>query len=448
VRSLRQEIRPMLALAVPVVLAEIGWVAMGIVDTIFVGRLGPAAIGAVGLGSILFLALATFGMGLLLGLDTLVSQSFGAGNLADCHRWLLQGIYLALLVALPLGGFAWLLIATLPRWGLEADVLRLASPYLTIVFWSLLPLLLYAACRRYLQAMGIVAPVTFVLVSANVINAVANWLLVFGHMGLPALGTDGSALATLASRIYMVIVMVVAIVRYDVQHHVSLFSIPRQLEWPAIRRLVGLGLPAASQVTLEIGVFAAATALAGRLDAISLASHQVTLNLSSLTFMVPLGLASAGAIRVGHAIGRRDGPGAAIAGWTALALGASFMAVAGLTFALLPRPLLRVFTANAHVIATGTSLLLVAAMFQLFDGLQGVSTGVLRGLGDTRTPMLTNLAGHWLLGLPAGYALCFVARWGVVGLWVGLSIGLTSVGLTLVSVWWGRARALRGLHGS
>jgi MATE family multidrug resistance protein len=200
-------------------------------------------------------------------------------------------------------------------------------------------------------------------------------------------------------------------------------------------RLARLGVPAAAQVTLELGVFAAASALAGRLDAISLAAHQITLNLASLTFMVPLGLASAGAIRVGHAVGRRDAAAAARAGWTALLMGASFMASAALAFIGVPGLLVGIFTTNALVVSLTGRLLLVAGMVQLFDGLQGVSTGILRGLGDTRTAMLANLAGHWLLGLPIGYALCFWQGWGVVGLWIGLSFGLSAVAIVLVTAW-------------
>jgi MATE family multidrug resistance protein len=195
-------------------------------------------------------------------------------------------------------------------------------------------------------------------------------------------------------------------------------------------------------VTLELGVFAAASALAGRLDPVSLASHQITLNLASLTFMVPLGIASAGAVRVGHAVGRRDAQAASRSGWTALLLGSLFMASAALAFVGVPRLLVRVFTSNAAIITLSTRLLLVAAMFQLFDGLQGVSTGILRGLGDTRTPMLANLGGHWLLGLPLGYALCFWYGWGVIGLWVGLSSGLIAVGIVLVTAWRRRVGAL------
>lgn len=425
----------MLALAGPVVLAEIGWVSMGIVDTIIVGPLGPAAIGAVGIGHVLFLALAVFGMGLLLGLDTLVSHAFGAGRLDECHRWLLHGILLSLITAPILTAAAFAGSALLPWWGLAPDVAALTAPYLRVITWSLLPLLLYASFRRYLQALGIVKPVTFALISANLINAVAAWALVFGHLGLPQMGTTGSAVATLVSRIYLAAMLLATVVVYDRRHHISLFTIAWRPKRRSLVRLLRLGFPAAAQVTLELGVFAAASALAGRLDAIALAAHQIAFQLASLTFMVPLGVASAGAVRVGHAVGRRDAPAAARAGWMALLLGAAFMAVAAIAFVLVPRGLISAFTSDAAVLVVGRNLLLVAGFFQLFDGLQGVSTGVLRGLGDTRTPMLSNLAGHWLLGLPVGYALCFWAGWGVVGLWIGLSSGLIAIGITLVLVW-------------
>ncbi len=431
----------MVALAGPVVLAEIGWMGMGFVDTAIVGRLGPEAIGAVGIGTAIFGTLAIFGMGLLLGLETLVSQAYGARNLASCHRALIDGLYLSAIVALPM-----LLIAaaanwSLKYWGLPPAVLRLASPYFGILTWSLLPLLLYAAFRRYLQAMGLVAAVTFALISANVINAAANWALIFGHFGLPALGTNGSAIATLISRIYMAAVLLAAILVHDRRLRLGLFDVAWRFHPSGIRRLLRLGFPAAAQVTLELGVFSAVTALAGRVDEASLAAHQVVLTLAGLTFMVPLGIGSAGAVRVGHAVGRRDERGARRSGWTALLLGAAFMSCAAIVFLSVPVPLVHVFTSNGAVVRLGVALLAVAALFQVFDGLQGVATGVLRGLGDTRTPMVTNLIGHWALGLPVGYILCFWFRWGVVGLWVGLSLGLIAVGLTLVSVWTRRSHA-------
>jgi MATE family multidrug resistance protein len=188
-------------------------------------------------------------------------------------------------------------------------------------------------------------------------------------------------------------------------------------------------------VTAEVGVFALATVLAGMLDPISSASHQIALNIAGVAFMVPLGIASAGAVRVGHAVGAGDPHRAAASGWTAIALGTAFMVASGSLFFIAPRWLIGLFTTDAAVLALGTSLLYIAAVFQLFDGIQGVATGTLRGLGDTRTPMMVNLAAHWLLGLPVSYTLCFVMGWGVYGLWWGLSLGLIVTGAILIRVW-------------
>jgi MATE family multidrug resistance protein len=214
-----------------------------------------------------------------------------------------------------------------------------------------------------------------------------------------------------------------------------------------LRRLLSLGTPAAVQILLEAGVFTVVTVLAGQLVPAALAAHQIALNWAATAFMVPLGVSSAAAVRVGHAIGRRDPAGATRAGWTALLLGVLFMSAAAVTFVAAPRPLLRMFTDEATVIQTGVSLLAVAALFQLFDGVQVVATGVLRGLGDTRTPMLWNLVGHWAIGLPLGWWLCFREGWGVAGLWVGLLVGLLVVGTVLLKTWSGRSRAMLSAGG-
>ena len=431
----------MARLAVPVVVAELGWIAMGIVDIAMVGRLGPEAIGAVGIGSVLFFAVVVFGIGFLLGLDPLVAQAHGAGRFDECHRWLFHGIGLSLMLAVPLTLVTAVVVAMLDRWGLHPEVQRLATPYFSKIIWSICPLLLYTALRRYLQALGVVTPVMMALVSANLINVLANWVLVFGNLGAPRLGVDGAAWATILSRVYLALFLLLAVLGHDHRHRTGLWEVPRRLEFHRLRRLAALGLPAAVQVTLEVGVFAAVTALAGRLAPATLAAHQIVLNVASVTFMVPLGVGAAGAVRVGQAVGRLDPPGAQYAGWAALAIGGGFMSCAAVVFVLAPRTILGWFTTDPAVIQVGVSLLLVAALFQIFDGLQGVATGVLRGFGDTRTPMLWNLAGHWLVGLPVGYVLCFERGWGVVGLWVGLSTGLILVGVVLVAAWWRRARA-------
>jgi MATE family multidrug resistance protein len=432
----------MFSLAVPVVLAELGWMTMGLVDTLMVGRIGPEAIGAVGIGSSLFMGICIFAMGLLLGLDTLVSHAFGAGRLDECHNWLAHGVVLSLVLAVPITLLVLGLSSSLKGLGLHPEVLRLAQPYLSILAWSIPPLLLYASFRRYLQGMGVVRPVMIALVTANILNAVVCWILIFGHFGLPALGVRGAAWATVAARVVMCGFLFCAIVLREHGRRPGLFETPLGIDMHRMRRLIALGLPAASQVTLEVGVFAAATALAGRLPPASLAAHQIAINIASLTFMVPLGVSSAGAVRVGHAVGRRDAAGAARSGWTAFLFGTLFMTCAAATFLIMPRALIGAFTSDASVLKTGTALLFVAAVFQLFDGVQGVATGVLRGLGDTRTPMLWNLAGHWFIGLPLGYALCFTAGLGVIGLWWGLSSGLIICGVALLIVWSRRIRRL------
>jgi len=433
----------MFALAFPVVIAELGWMTMGMVDTLMVGRLGPEAIGAVGLGSALFIAIGIFAMGMLLGLDTLVSQSFGAGRLDECHRWLIHGVALSVLLTIPTTLLLFWVSASLDRWGMNPDVLRLMRPYLDAIAWSTLPLLVYFALRRYLQGLGVVRPIMITLIVANLMNLAGNWLLIYGNLGAPALGVAGSAWATVLARITMAASLFVVIVRRERHRHPGLMDTPLSIEAARLRQLVALGAPAAGQLTLEVGVFAMASALAGRMLPASLAAHQIALNLAGFTYMVPLGVASAGAVRVGQAIGRRDAAGAARAGWTALLFGVVFMSVAAIAFVAIPRPLIGAFTTDTRVLEIGIALLAVAAVFQLFDGLQAVGTGVLRGLGETRLPMLWNLAGHWFIGLPIAYLLAFHFGFGVIGLWWGLSSGLIICGVALLVVWWRRIHSVQ-----
>jgi MATE family multidrug resistance protein len=434
--NLRSELVPMLRLAVPVVMAELGWMAMGVVDTLMVGPLGPEAISAVGVGASMHIAFAIFGMGVLLGLDTLVSQAFGARDLRDCHRWLFDGLALAALMTLPIMAVCGVLAYAIPSLGFHAAIAPRLQSYFAILIWSTPFLLAYAACRRYLQGMHLATPVMFALITANVLNAVMDWALIYGHLGLPQLGVAGAAWATLLSRIYMFAALLVAIWFTDRRFsHDSLWHVPRVVDPARLRRLLTLGLPAASQMLAEVGVFALATALAGTLDPISGASHQIALNLAGIAFMIPLGVGSAGAVRVGHAVGAGDPVRAAAAGWTAIMLGVAFMLSSGALFVAIPRTLIGLFTTDPAVLNLGTSLLYLAAVFQLFDGIQGVITGTLRGIGDTRTPMVVNLAAHWLLGLPVSYTLCFLIGWGVWGLWVGLSLGLIVTGVVLLWAW-------------
>ena len=442
--KLRAELPPTLRLALPLVLAELGWMSMAIVDTMMVGRLpnSATAMGAVSLGSGIFIVLGLFGGGMLLGLDTLVSQAFGAGKREDCHRSLINGIYLSMALTPVLAAPVWLLPRLLNSVHVSPDVLSLAIPYTKALVVGLFPLLLYFAVRRCLQAMNMVKPVAFALVTANLINALGNWVLIYGKWGVPAMGTVGSGWSTAIARAYMAAVLVGYLLWYDHRHRTELLNTPVEVDLPRIRRLIALGFPAAMQTTLESGVFASVTTLIAKLGAVPLASHQIALNTVSLTYMVPLGISSAAAVRVGQALGRKDPSGAADAGGAAIFLGAVFMAAASLALLIFPRWIARLFTPDEAVIRSTVALLAAGAAFQLFDGIQTVATGALRGVGDTRTPMFCHFLAYWVIGLPLGAWLCFRLNWGAVGLWIGLSLALILIGIVLGLVW---RRAVRRL---
>ena len=424
-----------LRLAGPIVLAELGWMAMGNVDIMMVGRVGAGAIAAVSLGTTLFYGVSVCAGGILWGMDTLVAQALGAGNLKDGRHSLIQGIWVALLLIPLVMGIVWTLDPFLRNFGVDPAVLRGARPYLHALNWSTPALLLYFCFRRYLQAKHIVQPVMWTLVTANLVNLAGNWVLVFGHLGAPRLGAVGSAWSTFVSRVYMAAMLGMILWRKDGAALRRAVSETWRPDFGRIRELLRVGLPAAGQMAVEIGVFAVVTVLIGRLNATSLAGHQIALSTVSTTFMIPLGISGAAAVRVGHALGRGDASGAARSGWMALALGAAVMSAAAVALLVAPRWIARLFTPQAEVIAAAAPLLRIAAFFQLFDGLQVVATGALRGAGDTRTPMLWHFAGYWLIGLPFGAWLCFAKGWGAAGLWTGLSLGLIIIGIALTLAW-------------
>jgi multidrug resistance protein, MATE family len=442
----RAEIRPTLRLALPLILAEIGWMSMMIVDTMMVGRLpySAEAIGAVSIASSLFIIFAFFGEGILAGLDTLVSQAFGASRREDCHTSLVNGIYLSFALAPFLAIPVWIIPKYFERFGVTHPVAVLAAPYMRTLSAGLIPLLLYFAVRRTLQGMNMVRPIAFALVTANLVNLAGNYILIFGRFGFRAYGVTGSGIATCISRGYLALVLVVYLLWYDNRHKTELLNTPLQPDLPRIRQLISLGVPAALQQTAEVAVFALVAALIARLGAIAQAGHQIALNTVAFTYMVPLGISAAAAVRVGQALGRRDPVAARNAGNTAIVLGASFMACMSAVLLIFPRYIASFYTANETVIHSATILLMAGAAFQLFDGIQTVATGSLRGTGDTRTPMLCHFSAYWLLGLPLGAYLCFHKHWGALGLWIGLSFALILIGILLLAFWRRRSLHLPG----
>lgn len=443
-RPPRQELVSLVRLAVPVVIAELGWVCMGVVDTLMVGRLGDAAIGAVGVGRALFLGVSIFGIGLLLGLDTVISNSYGAGKLERCRSAAWHGVLLAVAISIPSTLLVRALSGRLGLWGVDPAVLEHAVAYTRTMGWAALPIFLYAALRRYLQAMGRVFPVMFALLSANAVNILINWMLIFGNLGAPRMGVRGAGWATVASASYMSGFLAIAAWR----HATRLLpgrafdrSIDRALVW----RLLGLGIPAAFQLLFEVGVFALSTVLAGRLAPAAIAAHQIAINVASTTYMVPLGISQATSVRVGHKLGAGDPAAARRVGWMGIGLAAAFMSGSALVLIAFPGFILRLWRASPDAVAIGVTLFVAAAVFQIFDGLQVTAIGALRGLGDTRSALWWNLVGYWLVTLPVGYLFCFRFGYGALGLWIGFCAGLMTCGLALVARWAAVSKTARPL---
>ena len=453
IAGFRQEIRPMLRLAAPLAMAELGWMSMGFVDALMAGRLGAAAIGAGSLGNMLFFPIAICGTGMLLGMDTLVAQAFGARDDAACRRTLVQGLWIAVGVAPVVALLLALTIPLLRALGTNPRVMELLGPFVNALLWGVLPLMFYTAFRRYLQAMNIVKPITFAVVSANLLNFAGNWLFMYGNWGAPRLGLEGSGYSTSISRVYIALVLLIAVLRHQRKSayphlpamvgHASACQRPPagasflgwRPQWALIRKLITLGFPSAMQILVEGAVFGVVTVMAARFDEVSLAAHSIAVNVISITFMVPLGISSAAAVRVGQAVGRKSPARHRRLRLDRAAARRRIHERRRLALAFVPRWIARLYTPEAAVIAASAALLRIAALFEIFDGLQVVATGALRGLGDTRTPALAHLAGYWLIGMPVAYVLCFTYGWGVTGIWVGLTSALILIGLILLAAW-------------
>ncbi|MCU1222290.1 MAG: efflux family protein [Edaphobacter sp.] len=439
----------MLTLALPLIAAELGWMSMGIVDTMMVGHMAnPAlAISAAALGQVLYNTLAFGIAGILLGLDTYISQSHGAGRFDEANRWLFHGLILAAILAVVLMSIIGLAPLIMMRLPIDRQILIGAIAFLRALNWGTPMLFLYFTLRRYLQAFNHVRPIAFALVTANLINVFGNWLLIYGHswgpVQIPALGVTGSGLATSASRAYLALFLIAAIWRVEHQHNYGLRSMLRHIETSRLRRLTILGAPAGGQIFVEIAIFGMVTFLIGTMGPLPLSGHEIALNCASFTFMVPFAISAAAAVRVGQAIGRNAPAEAASAGWTAILLGAACMATFSAILFLFAHPIARAFTPDRTVIAATIPLLFVAAAFQFFDGLQITATGALRGAGNTHAGLIVQIIGYWIIGLPIGYLFAFRLHQGALGLWLGLCAGLIVAGVALTLTWHRTTQKLR-----
>ena len=445
----RRELPLMIRIAAPLALAEVGWMSMGLVDTVMVGHLPDAAVplSAAALAQVLYNTLA-FGIGgILLALDAKIAQAHGAEDYPAANRWFFQGVLLATAIGLLLMSLYALAPFGLRHLPTERAIFEAAIPTLQALSWGTIPLMVYFALRRYLQAFNHVRIVAAALISANLVNIFFDWLLIFQHdftiggihIGWSAYGVVGSGIATSLARMYQAVFAVVAILivnrrnHYGLLNHGLLHSLrPR---WHSLRQLLALGVPSGATILVEIAIFAVVTSLIATLGPVALAGHEIALNCISFTFMIPLGISAAASVRVGQAIGRGSAIEAKAAGWAAIALGGGVMLCASLMFLTVPRAIAAAFTHDAPVIAAAVPLFFIASIFQFCDGLQITALGALRGAGDTHSGLITHACSYWLLGLPLGTYLCFHQQMGARGLWLGLCASLVVTGFVLLNRW-------------
>ena len=435
----------MARLASPIVLAQVGAMLMGVVDAAMVGRVSADAVAAVALGHIYWVMVSVPSVGLLMALDPVVAQAVGATDTDSVARGVQRGVILAVALAIPS-----MLILMPGEWVFSAlrqppEVAVVAAQWARWSAISVLPYYLFVAFRQSLQAMGTARPVLAAIIVSNVVNVIGNWALIYGHAGAPALGAVGSAISTVIGRF----VGLGVTVWFGRAWLLPQLSPWRRESWSLapFGRLLRIGTPVALQQWLEVAVFAAGAVVIGWFGPSPLAAHEIAINLAALTFMVPLGLSAAAAAMVGRAIGRGDIAAARRDAVAAIGVGLAFMSAAALVFLAAPDGLAAMFITDSDTRRTAAQLLVVAGVFQVFDGIQGVATGVLRGTADTAVPMVVHLTGFWLIGAPAGLWAAYRGGLGPRGVWWGYVVGLAFVATALVwRVRWRLARDIGRTH--
>jgi MATE family multidrug resistance protein len=443
----RGEVKAMLALSWPMILTNLGQTAMNATDVMLMGRLGAQALAAGALGVNLYFMPLIFGLGLMLATSPMIATELGRKrhSVRDVRRTVRQGLWLAVLISIPIWIFLWNAEALLKWMGQEPALAAQAGTYVRWLQWAVLPFYGYIVLRSFISALERPGWALVIVFVAVVLNAVLAWCLMFGHLGLPAMGVAGAGLATSLASAFMFVGLACVVALEKKFRRYRMFGRFWRADWPRFKALLKLGLPIAGILAFEVTIFNAAALLMGLISPASLAAHAIAIQIASISFMVPLGLNQAVTVRVGLAFGARDPDGIARAGWTAYVIGVGFMALMALTMIAVPNLLIGAFIdmgapENAEVIALAVTFLAFAGLFQIADGAQAVGSGMLRGLHDTKVPMVYAAIGYWGVGLPLGVLLAFPLGLKGNGIWIGLSAGLVVVAALLLTRWLRRGR--------
>ncbi len=440
----RGELGKVTALAVPVVIAQVGGMLLGTVDTMMVGRIGEQALAAAAIGNAWFYAILLMGQGVIHGIDPIVTQAHGARDGRATALALQRGLVIALLLSVPLVAVLCLTEDVLLLAGQDPELAAAAHRYVVVQTPSLPLYLAFVALRQYLQGRELMRPGMWVMAIANVFNVGFNWILIFGGLGIPALGLLGAGIATSLTRAVMLLLLIGLVLQLRLHSGAWMPWSRRALAPTALMSVWRTGWPVAVQMSLEIWAFSLGTLVAGTIGATAVAAHAIVLNLASLSFMMALGISQGVVTRVGNLIGAGQPERAQRAAWAGIGLGASVMTIAGVLFFVLRHWLPRLYTPEEGIVAVCSSILPIAAAFQIFDGTQAVGCGVMRGMGRTLPAAAFNLLGYWVVGLPVGAWLALQAGWGLAGIWWGFVLGLAVVAVSLVLwiAWRGPAHSL------
>jgi len=443
--TLVREVRQTLILGVPLILAQMAQMSMSFIDTLMVGRLGSPDLAGAALGGAVFFPVAIVCLGVLLAVSPLVAQAHGSGRVTEAGRAVRQGLWMSVVLSLPAGLVMWNAAPLLDWIGHDRQTVELAQGYLRAMVWGILPLFWFGVLRQFVEGLSRPRVVMVITLGAVILNVILNWILMFGRFGFPALGLTGCGWASTVVHWIMLIALFSFIRGLDDFRPYGVFSRLGRPDPHYFFEIFRLGWPIGIIQFLEVSLFSATAMMMGLFGTVPLAAHQIALNCAAFTFMVPLGLAYAVTVRVGQAVGRSDADGSRRAGLVGIGLGASFMTLSAIIFWTFPERIVGLFVnlqdpANLEVVRQGVILLGVAAVFQIFDGIQATAAGALRGLKDTRTPMLVGIVAYWLVGLSGAWVLGFHLGWGGVGLWWGLVLGLTTAAVLLTARFWQQSR--------
>lgn len=398
---------------------------MNFVDTVMAGNLSAEALAAIAVGGAVFIPIVMFAAGILMAVTPIVAQHVGAREFSEIGITARQGLWLSQFLAIPVFFAIRNLAIVMELMDVAPELIPVAAGYLDAISWGIFPLCAYMALRFFNEGMSATRPSMYFALIGVFVNIPANYIFMYGKLGVPELGAVGCGYASAIVSVVMFVGMLIFTKNHQSYQRFEIFSNFKRPEWSYVKEILRIGTPIGVSSTMEVTMFAVVSLLMGSLSAVAVAGHQVAINFSAMTFMVPFGLATAITTRVGNAIGKENMPEARSRGYIGITMATFFMSITAIIMYLFPELITSIYTQDTDVQNVAVSLLYMAAIFQVSDGLQVSGYGALRGLKDTKIPMYVNLVAYWLIGLPIGYYLGIIKDVGPQGLWMGLIAGLT-----------------------